>query len=290
MKFKNRLNLKSEKVLLGLFALLFVSSFATTGLLLKQNKVASNSKTQLAQVVDISNTNPTRVSQGCLTVTHKNNQANLSFLGDSETYPGNFYQLRFNFSIKNICNDTVSVIDSVSINEALSRPQLSFFTGEPIDISFTDSSYFPQDNTPYSSIAAQQSFCANCFPGPSPLSYSTSAAIANSPQILGYEIPAGQARDFSFDTSVMLYDNNNLSNIRLVIDKIRYFKRGAMNDNNLTSNEILSYVFTSEERNEYAGDFIKFNHASDYSPGLRPGPQLESVKKEEIQNKLEVKN
>ncbi len=316
MKFKNKLNLKSEKVLLGLFALLFVSSFATTGFILKQDKVANNAnKNQLAQIGP--DTPPfTTVGSSCLIIDSiSGRRTNLQHVVDESNNIDDIQILNRNFfSVKNDCDFPIRLLSPNSLNTLVGQGGNSYYTGfsnhlvqteDPDNyprgaINITDFNVFPSFVKSNGEILV----CDNCLT-PNPGIFINNSYVPNNSTVASYELQPSETKQFHFFTSVRFPHDSSLyyDSVRMLPVNLKWFKTASVeSDNYLSLNEIKTRTFSENEKNMFANDFIRMDEllgidgmdlvGSEYKNTSIPADlyeYLESIKKIEEKNKVNSK-
>ncbi len=256
MKFiKKMSDFKNQKVMFGLFAVLFMGSIVQTGAILK-----SQSSNQAAQV--LLNSGPTK---SCLSVTHLYNQSEFFHNGPDFSPPGDYYRFRGAYRIKNNCAFGVKILDTDQYSQNIAKLQGLSWSGNPVDLNLTDETVFPNSQW----APAETVDCLNCF-SPSDSAQSYPVSSQSSPTINAFPLSSGQERDYIVTKYVSVYDSNDFSNlyqnyIRVMVNEIKYFKDSALSDGVVSSSEVATSLFTSSEKEMYVGDYVKFIHNGDYS-------------------------
>lgn len=259
---KHNSSILSERVILGLFSLLFILSAAQVAAILEMGDY------QLAQV-----SSTTGAPKKCLQITHKYNTDEFFHNGASSQSPGHYYRFRGYFDIKNICNFDIHIVDPSTVNQPdtlvfTTLQGLSFSAvtaGNPVTLDPNDPIVFPaSQNAPGEMIS-----CPNCYEPNEQLAWYTSS-VATVPEGIGaYRLAAGQTRNFFVQTYTSLFDGNDIVNpyqnyVRVMVNKFQWFRDIALANSAVEAQEIITQEFTAAEKKAYAGDYVKFKHSVDY--------------------------
>ncbi len=292
MKFKNKLNLKSEKVLLGLFALLFVSSFATTGFILKQDKVANNAnKNQLAQIgPDI--VGPEALSRDCISLKPVERSTQVLFSFAPLFLPDNaYFDKETKFEITNTCRYDIKIIDPRTLRRR--TPQEIVFqnmaphtvmvlrdlVSQGIQIKSSSNGPYPyidlQDsNTNISAINDTDKMnCQSCGANGT-ASYFSLLAQDGESTLKTYNLNAGETKQFVMIAQLNIPENSTFR-FRVTLRNVKWLRASDALDNYITEEEVKTHVLSLEESDLLASDFISIQHVPEYSGFSGEGSNLQ---------------
>lgn len=256
---KHNSNLLSERIVLGLFSLLFILSAAQVAAILNMQDYKIPQKAQVT------------LTSTCLQVTHRGNIDTLQFFDESEFTPANQYWYKQYFDIKNICSYPVHVINPVSLNNT-NYPNPLPFTSY-VKLQTYNNLLVPQDLPPSGAITDQNIVfeslaCVNCEPGVE--TYHTSPASGvPSGNISGYLLNPNQTRNFVITVLLGVPDNSPLA-YRIVTDKLKYFNQSAI-PGGIALKEIKTHDFSLTAQNNYATDYVNSSHSPNFEPMMLQG-------------------
>jgi hypothetical protein len=248
----------SERVVMGLFSLLFILSAAQVSALLNMGDY------QLAQVVNFTN------DKKCLQVTHLYNTDEFFHNGASSPQPGNFYRFRGFFNIKNVCAFDITIIDPFTLNQPgtfdFATLQGLSNTGTPVNLNTNDSSVFSSN---VSGLFSEKVDCPNCFNPEEQFAFYSSSTATSPSGVGGFKLSSGTTRTFFVQTYVPVYDTSETVNqyqnfIRVMVNKFKWFRQSALSNGNVEANEIVTQSFSIAEKNMHVGDYVRFKHTADY--------------------------
>lgn len=256
---KHNSNLLNERVVFGLFSLLFILSAAQVAAILDMNEYEIKSGAQVSSM-----------SSSCLQVTHKANIDVLQFYDESELTPANQYWFRQYFSIKNICSYNVHIINPTGLNQnnALNPlPSLSYTKLQ------THTNLTPQDvpligNNYETSVVFEAMVCSDCESGALAEHYSP-LATGQSGQIHAYALAPGQTRLFEITDLVSMPDYPTAP-MRITTDKIKYFPQSAV-AGGVADREIKTHTFNTAAQNTHATDYVVSSHSAGFEPMILGG-------------------
>lgn len=269
---KHNSNLLSERVVFGLFSLLFILSAAQVAAILDMSEYEIKSGAQVM------------TSAGCLQVTHRFNIDNPQFFDESDMVlgPVNQYLFYQYFNIKNICSYNIYVINPQSLNPQMdlsnpeaTLPSLSYSKIQRLnyDLNPENINVAPFANGYSLVVPLEMTDCPNCESGT--VAFHASP-VATSPEGLqAYRFAPNQTRLVTFLTLVGLPDDPGLS-FRVVLEKIKYFTEGAI-AGGVGSHEIKTHSFSTTTQNNHASDYIVVTHSPNYEPMILQGGGAENA-------------
>jgi hypothetical protein len=253
MKLRKHLNLKSEKVLIVLFALLFATTSVHTLAIVRGS--------QPAQVTSIGS---------CVqVVSHKYNQffSNPFDANPSAELRKDDYLYKISLDIKNNCTRPVSIINPGSMSQFYPKSesirQINSFAlenlgpaGTPENVSMAPGNFYGID------YSAEYGLCVSCGSGSmvyrlSPLGVDTQPAGLS---IATYNIPVGQTRTFEFGLSIGLPHSASDFASGWLRAKLKSFKwtytNSYQNDGFVMANEIQTVSLSSAQQESFATDYV----------------------------------
>lgn len=261
MKLIKKIDLKNSKVLLGLFALLFMGSVAQTAAIL-ETQYSLDQSGQKAQVIS-----PTT----CITATHSRNLIEPFFYGDTGVLTGNQYSYQMFFRIKNICSYDIKVVNPTSYDTP--QPTLPSLKNTSVQIMNNLGSPVSLDisnNVQNIRALSELLTCPGCESGATSVhTYPTSPSGNNSISVVN--LAAGQSRNISMFVIVDVPDNTS-ELIRVKLNKLNWFRSDtALSDGIVQDSEITGTSFTSAFSNTTATSYLRAAHSPDYSGMMGDG-------------------
>lgn len=265
MKLLKKIDIKNNKVLLGLFALLFMGSAAQTlAILSSQQKSA-----QSAQVLNYPTLNNSN-QNGCLEFTYNYNRVE-PFLIPSEDIGDGFSQYLFKTvgDFKNTCSYPINILNSSGLSPRyMSVPDDNEGEGGRVTELVYEGlqilgSYEPQNielsNDLYHLTASQELF--GCYAGVSDCTQSsqmvsTPSSYSNDGQIQTFRLNPQQSYKMVINSIIVAPDNFPYP-FRTKLKIVKWARSSSLSDGVLSVNEIEEKRFTATESNLYAHDFIR---------------------------------
>ncbi len=239
MKLLQRLDIKNNKVLMGLLSLLFIGSAVQTSAILNiQGKVSDN---QNAQVL-----NP--ISRTCLTVSHKYNEDSIDYFTNENSEINRFSNFISYFSVRNRCTYDVRILKLYK--EFTNFGGFDLFNAEYRN-SLGEFVTRPDDTTIFGGAVSSEN--VNCIDCVNSVIYNYFAEPFNTGT---YLIPAGQTRDFSFVANFTSSQFTELQNLRMVLSHIDYVRSSDVDDGNITESEVRKHRFSASEKKLHAHDLV----------------------------------
>ena len=252
MKFiKKMSDFKNQKVMFGLFAVLFMGSIVQTGAILK-----SQSSNQAAQVT-VANTN-------CLQVTPKYNYTSVNnniAITDQSSEFNNIINIQF--KVKNVCSYNIYVVSPQTINR-VATPDFSHsytslqrlgWQNMPETIT-TLGEYFPQPVNDFAEIMSAQSV-GQVFTTSAP-----DVSTHSTQQVTSYRISPNQTRDFTL-MNVLPFNYNFGPTLRLTIGSLKWSNQTAIQDNLIVPKEVKTYSLPTSLQDSIATDFLTIYNGCD---------------------------
>lgn len=289
MKLRKHLNLKSEKVLLVLFALLFATTSLQTLAIVKSYKNNNINTNQSAQVIGkYPSTSSTLPYNNCVTVLdHKYNQIFSSPLEPVNLNPnGNTndtdYTYEVYFNVKNNCDRPISIIDPSSMS-SLYKGNPGFYTINSFALELnslpspTDISLAPPASS-FVDAAREEGDCVNC--APTDLAFRVSPAgtlnyQGNDTNLRMYNIPAGQTRIVSFVLQIgRPYPTFGISHfLRAKLKSFKWtYTNSYISGGIVSADEIFTTTLSASQQQSFATDFA--NIYQDGNPNCSSGGTL----------------
>lgn len=268
MRLLKKLDIKNNKVMMGLLSLLFIGSLVQTSAILNvQQKVKKSD--QSAQVFPGPRPADPYAQRTCLEVEHKYNKNSIRFMNS-----GHDLEFESYFNIKNICSYNVSVINLVdNINyfrdfefsgfqQLNSLGEFEYYDEiDPVDILV---STYNADNP----IATENILCLSCVN----YGYASFSGMLKT----YYTIPAGETKLVSFNTGIQVPNGTPYSiarDFRVLLEKIKYARSSNLSDGIISENEIIIHNFSEEEKNTFVHDMIWYDlEPHNLEDGIIPKP------------------
>jgi len=243
MKLKKHLDLKNSKVLMGLFALLFMGSVAQTGAILKTQQPSRSVANQTAQVTTI---------QNCISVSHDYNTSEPLLSSEDQ------YLFRAYMNITNNCGYSIRIVNPMGLH--LENPITNLKSGRVETLG--------QNNTPVVipnltsseygiNTYAELLDCMLC--QPSETNEYVSPAGRNG-SLRAASLESGQSRTFAY-VFLASVPNNPSYLFRLRPLNLKWFRTSALSDGIVQSSEIQTLNFGRAQSAELATDFIRIQQA-----------------------------
>ncbi len=278
MKSIKHLDIKNNKVLLGLFSLLFLLVTAQTAAILStQDKVDSNSQT--SQVIS---------SSGCISISPTYNFDEPMFFGEGSTNtPGNFYSFSMHYRITNNCLYPIKIVDPASLHTSLPIQNLKN-TGLQIFNSVSEASPIAVNdflNNSYNIKAVGEIIdCYQCGSGAQTFH---SSSVGNNGQVRVFSLAAGQTKAMNADVRFELPDNPSYI-FRATLKNIKWFRDSALSDGSVSASEISTSSFHPSVVNNNASDYVRIYHGPTFS-GLTGGETKDNTIKIDTKTGLPIK-
>ncbi len=243
-----KMNLKNQKVLIGLMSLLFVTSFVHTKAIVGIGKSAVS---EPAQVISANSNN-------CLQVGSAYN-----FLEDykSDSYPpGNVHTFTIYLNIRNVCGNTVHIMNSASMNQYNKLGQVTNLTGVSLQTFNSVAPLSPieilpgQTNYPIT-IYNESVRCLDCVGGEA-LYYTSPVGTQGNVNAFTLNAYQGKVFELSMVTATPI---DNLLLYRVVPKKIKWFHQNALSDSIVSATEVKTTAFSSADQLNLATDYLRGN-------------------------------
>ncbi|MEZ4210726.1 MAG: hypothetical protein R3B39_00270 [Candidatus Paceibacterota bacterium] len=240
MRLLKKLDIKNNKVMMGLLSLLFIGSLVQTSAILNVQQKIKNSD-QSAQVT----------RRTCLEVEHKYNEDKMNYYSNEEGNPYRYSNFISYFSVKNKCTFDVRIISDA-------KDFTNFGGFKLFDAQYRNSAgefvSRPDNSTILIDVVANENIvCLDCNDTYIYNYYADPFVVTT------YLIPAGATKQFQV---IANFTSNSqfveLQNLRMTLDHISYIRTSALTDGNITENEISDHLFSTEEKNLHAHDLVNF--------------------------------
>jgi hypothetical protein len=239
MKFLKRLDVKNNKVLMGLLTLLFLGSAVQTAAILKtQNDIQNkNLSAQLSQ------------TQDCLNIAHEFNTSEpLTSIAPNE------YVFKVYMNVKNNCSYPVSVITPYDLHLGETIDALKFGRFEVLGQN-NSPSYIANPTSPEYGINILTEYL-QCLLCESSVTNVYASPAGRDGTFRAFSIGAGQTRLMAYWVISTLPDNPGYL-LRVRPMNISWFRQSANSDGVITSPEIRSQNLGRSLSGELATDFIR---------------------------------
>jgi len=283
MKFIKNLDIKNNKVLLGLFALLFVGSIAQTHAILKTRSELNNG--QSAQVISAGSLSPNSPSSSsnCLRVSPISSVTETLFTNPEIKN----YIYYMNWSVKNICKFAINVVNPYVYHQGEGGILTSLINTEvqvidsvnnPININVANNTYGIQGVT-------EAFLCISC----------ESGAVTNHSypegffeQIPTFNFDSEQTRNIKIFVNLSVPDNTSAF-IRTRLKSLFYFRSStALADNIIQNSEIVTASFPNSFSNPTATSYFRANRPT-YMDGLMGEGTRDEIAKPEFNTQTMIK-
>jgi hypothetical protein len=283
MKSFKGLDTKSNKVILGLFSLLFIVTALHTSAIVDLS-FKTQEVSQKGQVISI-NANNSGIND-CIRVRHLYNEVRTySGINGFSSSSNHFYFPSINFEIQNACPHPIHIVESSHItNPTFNTPQFELVSGK-IQVRNTGSTVGEDvvlgqysNGLPYQIL--EQLNCSNC-PGFGPSATPSNAVFApGSNEIRYYTIPASSTRNFNYNVFIPSDSASIVFPMRLVLNNLKWFKNQALSDNYIATKEILNYRIPSLLRDMFATSFVNLFAYCPCEDKSMSQEEMERMKKE----------
>jgi hypothetical protein len=255
MKFiKKMSDFKNEKVMFGLFAVLFMGSIVQTGAILKSQSVSQVAQVKTSTLTDAS------LARGCLTTSPSYNQlfSNPFDVGNPVDYT--FF---VGMNITNNCARPVNIIDPSTLNSQdkngvlnqvsyMTLDRLDGATNLPVNISLPDNNF---EIDPYAEIVN----CVNCPSGS--ISYRFSPVgtyyYQNATSVRTFPLAIGETRSFQFLLDVSVPHSSGFGWwLKAKPFQFNWFYDSAYADNVVLESEIKTHEFSSLAQEAMSTDYL----------------------------------
>lgn len=260
MKFiKKMSDFKNQKVLLGLFSLLFIGSIVNTGAILKNQ--AGHQTAQVAQVKTSTLTDPS-LARGCLTTSPSYNQlfSNPFDIGNPLDY--SFF---VGMNITNNCTRPVNIIDPSTLTSQgkngildqvsyMKLDRLDGATNSPVNITLPGNNFGVE---PYSEAA----ICLNCPSGSISYRFSPVGTYyeyqAIQPSVRTFPLAVGETKSFQFLLEVSVPHSSDFGWwLKAKPAKFDWFYNSAYADNIVLESEIRTHEFSTLAQETMSTDYL----------------------------------
>lgn len=248
MKLLKHLDTRNNKVMLGLFSLLFVVTAVHTNAILRMT--TPETANQSAQV-SLANNNCIQVNPG-FNYTRVYNSIELP--QNSTPY---FKVTTTFFNIKNVCPYDVYIIGSQSLNR-VATPEFSHVYTSLQKIGWQNQ---PETITIPSNLFGQPSSdfmeLLEAYGTPSPIEIiSPNVATSANGRLASYKIEPNQTIDFILSNKHPYNPNSPVSAVRVSMNKLKWFNQSAAQDNIIVPKEVRTYNFPASLQQSMASDVL----------------------------------
>ncbi len=272
MRLLKKLDIKNNKVMMGLLSLLFIGSLVQTSAILNVQQKIKNSD-QSAQVFPGPRPADSYAQRTCLEVEHKYNYNKII-----STDYGHYLEFDSYFNIKNICSYNVSILnlkgnstrnyladfDVSGFQKLNSLGEFEYHNQFSTVDGILASTYNSNNSTGLEFVA-----CLDC------VNLGSASFSGFSGQY--FTIPSGQTKSATFTAAIRLPNGTPYSishGFRVLLEKIKYARSSNLSDGIISENEIIIHNFSEEEKNAFAHDMTRYELAPhNLEDGIIPKPE-----------------